>query len=144
MYVQCDPSPFAVNFLASVLLEVIADLPDRPLYIGEKVMLQFLVAVEGNGVSNLLFFSAVTVEEVPIPSQLEQSEPFVYNLTFYAASILNSSFVQVFVGGEIGEGITNSSFYTCITIYLCTLILRILLKNFPALSTKTVRFKIYI
>ena len=109
-----DPSPLAVNFVASVLLEVITDLPDRPLYIGEKVVVQFLVAVEGDGVSNLLFISDVSLEVTSIPSQLEQSDSFVYNLTFYAASILNESSMLVSVMGEIGENITNSSFYAYI------------------------------
>ena len=100
---------------------MITGIPDQPLYIGEKVVVQFLISVDGNGVFS--FFSptptAVVIQEMPIPSQLEQSDSFVYNLTFYAASILNSSSIQVTVERQAeGEDITNPSFLTYILMYI--------------------------
>ena len=96
--------PVAVNSVANPLIHILTDAPDWPLYIGEKVTVQLLVANQGNGTSNLPFSYAVTVQDFSIPAQLELSDTFVYNLTFYAASVLNSTTIDVTVSSVIHEG----------------------------------------
>ena len=101
---QCDSFPLAFNSAANPLIYIINYPSDQLWYIGEKVTVEFLVAVDGDGVSNNQFTDLVTVQGVPIPAQLDQSDTFVYSLTFYAASVLNSTTIDVTVPSEISEG----------------------------------------
>ena len=83
--------------------------PDRPLYISEKVVVQFLVAAGGTGVSNEFFTQDVTVQEMFLPALLEPSDMFLYNLTFYASSVLNSASIDVTVRSPQSEGESSLS-----------------------------------
>lgn len=89
--------------VANPLVEIVT-APDQALTISEEFVAQFLLAADGNGVENAQFLPIATLQESPIFLQLEQSNSsvFVYDLQFYAASILNNATIDVSVVAEGG------------------------------------------